>query len=74
MWACWSDAKAQMARDEQADIEMKELTDEWSRLSRNGASHPPSDALKLSAEYEQWQRYEKMSNERSVGRAQQGRR
>ena len=61
-----------MARDAQADDELKELADEWSRLSRDGASHPPSDALKLSAEYAQWQRYENMSNERSVGRAQQG--
>jgi hypothetical protein len=61
-----------MALDEQADIELNELADEWSRLSREGASHPPSDAMKNSAEYAQWQRYEKMSNERSVGRAQQG--
>lgn len=63
-----------MARDAQADNELKELADEWSRLSRDGASHQPSDALKLSAEYAQWQRYEKMSNERSVSCAQQGRR
>ena len=61
-----------MARDAQAVDELKQLADEWSRLSRDGASHPPSDVLKLSAEYAQWQRYEKMSNERSVGRAQQG--
>lgn len=60
-----------MARDAQAVDELKELADEWNQLSRDGASHPPSDALKLSAEYSQWQRYENMSNERSAGHAQQ---